>query len=375
MKGIIDKIIGIFLDIFDKMREMAEAIYERLPSFLQNKWMIGAISLIGLMLLLLLFSAFLSLFNAAEKTQVPIEPTHKTEEQKKDLSKVEKLNNMTILIVGTDKPDIPATVSTEEGQGEEDTTETEYEPVRTDSMVLVTYNAEKNTAKTFRIPRDLYVNDLSEDGYEGKLNGVYRQEGMTGLLQNVEKYTGVPVTNYIRTDYAGLEKIVDAIGGIEINSKIELKDSATMKVGKGIVIEKGLQTLDGRSALAYSRVRSIDNDIKRGERQQEVIRAIMRKMASTENIVNLPSTIEVVSDYIQTDMPLSDITRRYMASGGNTSIEPVHFEWADVMVNQQDYVYLKPGERERVSRELREHLGINPESGLEEYNENPAESN
>ena len=82
-------------------------------------------------------------------------------------------SNMSVLLLGTDKP------SSDDGS------------VRTDSIILATFNNDKNVAKMVRIPRDLYI---SYHGYEGKINGVYEALGREELKQVVEDYTGVPVS-------------------------------------------------------------------------------------------------------------------------------------------------------------------------------------
>jgi LCP family protein required for cell wall assembly len=246
--------------------------------------------------------------------------------------------NMGILLLGLDK-------------------EQDHHSQRADSIIVVMYNANKNTAKTIRIPRDLYV---KTNDYEGKINGLYDKEGTDGMMKMVSDYVGVPMTHYVKTDFEGLTHIVDKVGGINVDSNIKIDDSNNKQVGKDIHVDKGHTTLSGREALAYSRIRYIDNDIKRGERQQEVIKAIVHKLTEPKQLAQLDSNLKTLSPYVKTNIKVSDVVSRMSAVSDQPDMVPVTFDWDGFDYKKASYVKISQSERTKISKALRREVGLNP---------------
>lgn len=262
----------------------------------------------------------------------------KDEQSEKDHKHVYDKKNMSVLLLGTDKP----------SDGSKD--------VRTDAIILATYNSKSNDVKMVRIPRDMYI---EYKGYKGKINGAYQALGISELKHLVEDYTGVPVTNYVTTDFSGLSNIVDSLDGVEINSKITIDESNNEQVGDDIYVDKGKQTLNGKEALAYSRIRYIDNDIERGKRQEEVLKAIANKLMSAEEIPHAQQNIETLSKYINSDISPSTMVSYIPKASDKPKIDTIQFEWTSFEYQQVSYVYLTDKERHKISNTLRKHLGIN----------------
>lgn len=259
-------------------------------------------------------------------------------QSEKDHKHVYDKKNMSVLLLGTDKP----------SDGSKD--------VRTDAIILATYNSKSNDVKMVRIPRDMYI---EYKGYKGKINGAYQALGISELKHLVEDYTGVPVTNYVTTDFSGLSNIVDSLDGVEINSKIKIDESNNEQVGDDIYVDKGKQTLNGKEALAYSRIRYIDNDIERGKRQEEVLKAIANKLMSAEEIPHAQQNIETLSKYINSDISPSTMVSYIPKASDKPKIDTIQFEWTSFEYQQVSYVYLTDKERHKISNTLRKHLGIN----------------
>lgn len=228
---------------------------------------------------------------------------------------------------------------------------------RADSIIVVMYNAKENKAETIRIPRDLYV---EMDDYKGKINGLYEKKGVDGMMSMVSEYIGIPITHFVKTDFDGLTNIIDNIGGIELDSEIEINNSNNKQVGKDIHVNKGHVELDGKEALAYSRIRYIDNDIKRGERQQQVIKAIAHKLTQPENLPNLANNLEGISPYVKSNIKISDVTSRMSSVSNQPDMEKLDFKWDSFDYKKQSYVKISRKERDRISEELRSFVGLNP---------------
>lgn len=296
--------------------------------------LIGVIILIVGLIVKILFSFLGSVNNTYE----PIKDSKPDTEDVKD---VKKTNNLNVLLIGKDK-------ESKEGS------------VRTDTIMLLSYNEKSNNIKMTRIPRDLYV---STDGYEGKINGLYESKGLSVLKSTISDYFGVPITNYVETDFDGLTKIVDSMGGIEVNSNIKIDETNNKEVGSDIFVSKGDVNLNGEQALAYSRIRKIDNDIERGKRQEQVINAMLDKLSSPSQVMNAEKNVETISDYVSTDVTASQIVDLIPKAIKGPSIEPLNFEWSDI--EDTSYVKLTEQSRKEISDTLRKQLDVDNLDSME----------
>ncbi|MFF5208571.1 LCP family protein [Streptosporangium sp. NPDC000396] len=154
---------------------------------------------------------------------------------------------------------------------------------RTDTMMLLHIPDGGDRPTLVSLPRDSYV---PIDGHgRGKLNAAYAfQDGGPKLLvKTVEKVTGIRIDHYMEIGFGGFVGIVDAIGGVEINVKESIKDPKA-----GIDLKKGLQVLDGGTALGYVRTRATGAipDFDRTQRQRQFFSAVVKKAASPGVLIN-----------------------------------------------------------------------------------------
>ncbi|GHH65232.1 hypothetical protein GCM10017673_08970 [Streptosporangium violaceochromogenes] len=154
---------------------------------------------------------------------------------------------------------------------------------RTDTMMLLHIPGDGGRPTLVSLPRDSYV---PIDGHgRGKLNAAYAfQDGGPKLLaKTVEKVTGLRIDHYMEIGFGGFVGIVDAIGGVEIDVKQDIKDPKA-----GIDLKKGRQVLDGGTALGYVRTRATGAipDFERTQRQRQFFAAVVKKAASPGVLVN-----------------------------------------------------------------------------------------
>lgn len=154
---------------------------------------------------------------------------------------------------------------------------------RTDTMMLLHIPDGDGRPTLVSLPRDSYV---PIDGHgSDKLNAAYAfQDGGPKLLaKTVEKVTGLRLDNYMEIGFGGFVGIVDAIGGVEINVKQAIKDPKA-----GINLKKGLQLMDGGTALGYVRTRATGAipDLDRTQRQRQFFSAVVKKAASPGVLIN-----------------------------------------------------------------------------------------
>jgi polyisoprenyl-teichoic acid--peptidoglycan teichoic acid transferase len=210
-------------------------------------------------------------------------------------------SRVNILFMGLDYRDW------EEGEG----------PPRSDTMILFTIDPLNNTAGLVSIPRDLWVY-IPTIGYN-KINTAYRfgehynlPGGGPGLaMHTVEGLLGVTINYYVQLDFFAFEMFINEIGGVEIDVPGEISIDPLGPNNK-VILQPGIQKLDGPLALAYARARNTEGgDIDRAERQQQVIFAIRDRILSLNMLPTLVSKAPVLyqhlGDGIHTNMSIDQI--------------------------------------------------------------------
>jgi len=142
---------------------------------------------------------------------------------------------------------------------------------RADTILLLTIDGPRAGLLSF--PRDLSVTRC--DGSVGRINGALAIGGPGCLVETVRTLSGIPVHHHVAVTFGGFRDVVDAVGGVELCLDQGLRDAAA-----GIDLPAGCQVLDGRDALGYVRVRKIDSDFARIERQQRFLRALAGELLS-----------------------------------------------------------------------------------------------
>lgn len=149
----------------------------------------------------------------------------------------------------------------------------------TDTIMLLHTGSGPTTL--ISIPRD---SPLPIPGFgTSKVNSAYAKGGTSLLVQTLENATGIRIDHYVEIGFGGLVGVVDAVGGIEICPKKRIRDRLA-----GLNIKKGCQTVDGATALAYSRSRkhSPISDLARVQQQREVVAAVGEKVLSPWSVLN-----------------------------------------------------------------------------------------
>lgn len=175
---------------------------------------------------------------------------------------------------------------------------------RSDTTLLLTVDPKQKTASLLSIPRDSRVK-IPGRGYD-KINAAYAYGGHRLSEQAVANLIGVPVDYYVIINFSAFNKIIDAIGGVDINveKRMNYADPYDNLV---IDLVPGLQHLDGKTAIQYVRYRDEEGDIGRVGRQQKFIKAVLDKVTSPLMIPRLPSIISEVVSAVKTDLTAGDM--------------------------------------------------------------------
>lgn len=173
---------------------------------------------------------------------------------------------------------------------------------RSDSMILATLNKSKNTLTLTSFMRDQYV---EIPGYlPNKLNAAYAFGGFKLLNATLEHNFGVYVDGNVEVDFDGFTSIIDLLGGVEIT--LTQAEVEHLNNDRGFSLSAGTQLLSGEEALAYSRIRIIDTDYRRAERQRTVIISLLERYKQ-KPVSEMLSVLQNILPMITTDMSNSQI--------------------------------------------------------------------
>jgi LCP family protein required for cell wall assembly len=190
-----------------------------------------------------------------------------------------------------------------------------------DSMILFSVNKKTNKLKMVSFLRDLYV---SIDGFKSKsrINAAFSIGGPELLINTIEKNFGVKIDKYACIDFEGFEKAIDYVGGVTVNLTHEEVKELTKNPGRYYLQVKGspqkvtvgTNKLNGCTALAYARIRHIDSDFYRTQRQRNVITSLMSSLKNS-NPFTLMNIANEVFPLIQTDLTNDQILQLGVVRG------------------------------------------------------------
>ena len=190
---------------------------------------------------------------------------------------------------------------------------------RSDVNILATVNVDTRQVLLVSTPRDYYVPLPISNGQPDKLThaGIYGVDVSMGTL---EMLYGIDIDYYFRVNFSGFEKIIDALGGITVNSE----KSFTTHDGR-FYFSKGENKIGGAAALGFARERQAfsDGDRQRGKNQMEVIRAVIDKAMSPAILSGYADLMESVAGNFETSMPydlIAELVRDQLENGGSWNV-------------------------------------------------------
>lgn len=184
---------------------------------------------------------------------------------------------------------------------------------RSDAIVILTVDKKHKKLKLTSIARDTYV---SIDGHsKDKLTHAYAYGRSQLAVKTLNQNFGLEITDYVTMNFFGLARVIDYIGGVtvdvdekemnELNRNI-FPEMRSLGVECPDLTSPGEQLLCGGQAVCYARIRHIDSDVERGNRQKEVLTAMFSAVKSM-NPLKLPKVAEMVISECETSLSTSDI--------------------------------------------------------------------
>jgi LCP family protein required for cell wall assembly len=266
-------------------------------------WKRRVVIVFVLLLLLVLvwaIAGYLSLRSGAQKANQRL-----GNEAKKALSSTHGLmlsNTSNILVLGTDHN------NTADRRGNN----------LSDSIMVMHTDPSRHRIVYLSIPRDLRVT-VPGHGYD-RVNAAYPIGGPALAIKTISTYTGLPVNHIIVVDFGEFKQLIDALGGVDINVPKPIFSNAfdcpytasRCASWQGYRFAKGVQHMNGRRALVYSRIRknrldSRDTDVSRGARQQQVVQAVLSKITSPTMMIKLPWLGDDLLRPMATDLSASQL--------------------------------------------------------------------
>ena len=204
----------------------------------------------------------------------------------------------------------------------------------TDTMIVVSIDPGTGQVAMFQVPRDTVgvpvpANARSVWGsvYAGKINSWFTQNrnrtdlwpgkvaqarGFASLKAILGELYGLDIRYYVMVNFDGFVKVVDTLGGVQVNVQIPVADdNFPYDTGHAarIYLPSGPQHMTGTQALIYARSRHGSNDFDRGLRQQRVLVSLREQMSAQAIIANLPSLVDALKGSIKTDIKTSDLSK------------------------------------------------------------------
>lgn len=233
------------------------------------------------------------------------------------------------------------------------------ENARTDAMILSTMNPDKHQIRLVSIPRDT-LSYIPEVSYYDKITHAHAYGGPEASMRTVEANLNVPVDYYVRINMEAFAKTVDELGGIEYDVPYDLNEPNTMDKGR-IKLKKGKQQLNGDEVLAVTRTRKQDSDLKRGQRQMEVLKILFKKAQDTKSLHKLDDIIEIVGKNSKHNLSYSEIkalATNYLAN--DVDIQSQQLKGENELLNGIYYINPDVDNLIETSNTLRKDLGLAP---------------
>lgn len=221
---------------------------------------------------------------------------------------------------------------------------------RSDVNIIATVNTETRQVLLLNTPRDFYVPLARNEGDEHALNDKLTHAGLYGVDESKDtlaQYYGIDIDYYFRVNFTGFEKIIDALGGIEVDSEHDFYSTISPTP---IHYTEGINKLGGYEALYYVRERYafVNGDYQRGINQMQVIKAVADKANSPSVLAGFTSLMDAVSGCFKTSIPTDLITalvRDQLANGDDWNIVTYYVSGT----GSSEYTYSIPSQRAYVT--------------------------
>ena len=302
------------------------------------KWLL----LIILIFIVAIAGYLWSLYRGVEKFSNSVYTSRPAEQQvlrsEKVTDIVQKKKPFSVLVLGVDTGELGRT-----------------EVGRSDVMMVVTVNANKKQTTIVSIPRDTRT-EIVGRGTEDKINHAYAFGGVAMSVNSVQKLLGIPIDYTVTVNMGDFEKVVDALGGVDIAPLATFYESDS-----GYNFVQGQMThMNGEKALAYVRNRNESGgDYGRQERQRQLVGAMLSSAKSIDTLTSTQSIFNSLESVVKTDVKfdeMKDIAQNYTGALGK--VNQLQLSGSGQMIDGVYYDIPNPDSLEQVKQSLKSELEI-----------------
>ncbi|MFC6387221.1 LCP family protein [Sporolactobacillus kofuensis] len=259
------------------------------------------------------------------------------------------------------------------------------EPSRSDALILATFNHATNKVHMVSIPRDSKVQiidpthtrdyGISKITHAHAYGDANNGQGADYTIATVENLFKVPVDYYVQVDFDAFMKIINALGGVEMDVPVKLvtQNSKDKKGKNAIVLKPGKQLLNGEQALALVRNRKspgAGGDFGRGRRQMAMIEAIVKKSSKLSSVTKYSKVIDSLDQNFETNLTFGQLLSLRQYAGSLSGIKTLQLKGTDDMSTGIYYYALDDNYLNKVRTQLREQLNYQTVAGSDSSQEN-----
>jgi LCP family protein required for cell wall assembly len=175
---------------------------------------------------------------------------------------------------------------------------------RTDTMIICSINVKTGEVKLSSIVRDLYVH-IPYMKLKNRINAANSFGGPNMAIKCVNETLGLNISRYASINFNGFKDLVDLLGGVEL--EITSGEAYQINIHTAGGVKEGLAMLNGAQALEYCRIRNLDNNFGRNERQRKFLEAVVKKVLSENSMDQLMELVEAGMSMVTTNMTTSDL--------------------------------------------------------------------
>ena len=253
-----------------------------------------------------------------------------------------------------------------------------------DTLILLTFNPKTLNATMVSIPRDSYLPIACWPGKDENKITHAAAYGNDCMMNTIQDFFGVNIDYYAKINFKGLVKLVDAVGGVEVDVPHTLCTDNSNREGD-VCIHAGRQVLNGEQALTFARNRKalVNGDFGRAEHQQEIIMALINKMRTITEVSKFRTILNTVSNSLDTNLTTKqilefynvgkDIIKRSSEQSDLINIQQMFLSGASQMIYDERmrmvlYNYV-PNTRSRdaIVQAMKENLELAPHKNITEF--------
>ena len=177
---------------------------------------------------------------------------------------------------------------------------------RSDAMIICSIHKKTGLIQLSSIARDLYV-DIPNSNITDRINTANSYGGPLLAMKAVNEALGLNIEHYVTINFSSFEKVVEILEGVDIEISNAEANEINKRLGKNSLSSGGLVHMNGEQALAYVRIRNLDNNFGRNNRQRIFLQAVLDKVLKEKDIFQIIELIDVCLDYMDYNLGFMDV--------------------------------------------------------------------